>query len=237
MRWESHHQEITKRISHIPGGTTIVDKLVEFLDIQTGQELLDLDPGSGAVAAAIASEYDVKITALEPDVREENATERIAGELHVKDRIKVIPAAPAAIPLPSEQFHRAYHLADPFPLPSAPGVISEVHRMIAPGGLLGLAGPASINNKTPAYMLSALSDYEGVTFRTPAWTAMTFAQYGFHIVRAEFIASSYDLWKEWLENNPHVPETLRSAVVEDQGRWLMLGIALLRKPPKPHWAV
>jgi ubiquinone/menaquinone biosynthesis C-methylase UbiE len=237
MHWETKNHDLTGHIAQIPGGTAIVDALIESLSIGPGQKLLDLNPGNGAVAAAIASEHDVNITALSSDAREEALSESIASSMHLKDRITVVPGSIAAIPLPSEQFNRVYGVASMFPIPSIPGVIAELHRMVAPDGFLGFAGPASINNQTPPYMVPALRDYQGVTFRTPAWTAIAFAQYGFHIMKAEFIHGSYDHWKEWLDKALHVPEDFRRAVIEDAGRWLMLGIIVLRKPPKPRWAV
>jgi len=239
MHWEKYPPDLLKHAARIPGGTALIDHLLNLLEIQDGQHLLDLSPGDGLVSAVVAREHDVKITALASDAEMEAASESMIGHMGVSDRVSVIPGTPVAIPLPAEEFHRVFYIAHPFPIPATPGVIAEVHRMLGPDALIGMAGPASMTNRPPEYMTNALREIEGGSFRTPAFTALLYAQQGLHVVRAEYLPEAYDHWRQWLEKAPKngVPDTFRRAVIEDAGRWLSLGVIILRKPPRPTWAV
>jgi cyclopropane fatty-acyl-phospholipid synthase-like methyltransferase len=239
MQLEAFGPEIRRDLSRRPGGAALVDALIQGLEIQPDRNVLDVLPGHGAVSALLAANSGAKVTALAQDPSAESATEETASRLGLSARITVVPGPIAAIPLPSEHFDRIVSVADPFPVAAAPGSIAEFHRVLAPDGLLGMAGAASFSSHVPDYMVNALREHPGVRFRTPAYTALMYAQEGFHIVRAEYFPDGYDYWREWLKTAPAeiVHETFREAVIEDGGRWLSLGLIILRKPPKPPWAV
>lgn len=239
MQLETSGPEIRQDLMRRPGGAALVDALIQGLEIQPDQSVLDILPGHGAVSALLAANYGAKVTALAQDPSAESAIEETASRLGLSGRIKVVPGPIAAIPLPSESFDRIVKVADPFPIPATPGAVAEFHRVLAPDGLLGMAGAAAISNIVPDYMKDAFKSSSSAVFRTPAYAALTYAQEGFHIVRAEFFPEGYDHWLEWLKGSASesVHETFRKAVIEDGGRWLTLGLIILRKPPKPPWAV
>ena len=239
MRWDTLKPDLIKLAGLAPGGIKLADRLIQALQLQPGQHVLDICTGRGLLASAIASEYEVEVTCLASDEKSEFWTQATAAALGVSDRVKVVMGPPAAIPLPAESFDRVYCLAHPYPHAASPGVVREIYRVLAADGVVGLAGPAALGNETPDYMRAALRELEGVTLRTPAYTALLFAREGFYIAAAEYFPQSFDHWKAWLEDAPHeiVSDAVRKAVVEDGGRWLSLGLIVLKKPPKPRWAV
>jgi len=239
MRWDTYDPEIREHASMSPGGTALVDALVSALQIEPGQHILDLCPGNGLVAAVMAKELGVDVTCIADDPDHEARAEASARLLGVSDRVRVIPAGPSAIPVPAEDFHRVLCVGNPFlPIPT-PELARELHRVLVADGVMGLAGPTSMSNDTPGYMRSSLSDFGTVILKTPAYTALLFSREGFHIVNAEYLPGSWDKWTEWLGIIPDesIFNALRRAIAEDGGQWLSLGLIVLRKPPKPSWAV
>jgi ubiquinone/menaquinone biosynthesis C-methylase UbiE len=239
MRWESYKSDLIELAGFAPGGTALADKLVESLMLEPGLHVLDICTGQGVLASIVASEFDVEVTCLALDDRTESSAHAAAAALGVSGRVKVVTGLPAAIPLPAESFQRVYCLAHPYPHAASPGVVREIYRILAADGIIGLAGPAALSNETPGYMREALRELEGVTLRTPAYTALLFAREGFYIATAEYFSESFDHWQEWLRHAPPeiASDAMRKAVEEDGGRWLALGLMILRKPPKPEWAV
>jgi ubiquinone/menaquinone biosynthesis C-methylase UbiE len=239
MQSGEHEHGLIQHVEEIPGGAAMVEALISLLDLKNGLKVLDLGPGSGAIAALLAKQFKVHVTVLVSDPSGVASIQTMAQYFKIGDLIDVAVGTPASMQLESAQFDRMYSLAHPFPIPSAPGVIAEIHRVLKSNGLCCLAGPASMLNVTPDYMSGALVDYIGVTFRSPAWTALSFAREGFQIVRAEYLPGAYDKWTEWISNtsSANFSKAFITAVGKDKGRWLSLGIIALRKPPKPDWAV
>jgi cyclopropane fatty-acyl-phospholipid synthase-like methyltransferase len=239
MHWDTYSPEIKALASRVPGGPYLIDRIVEYLDIEQGRKVLNICPGTGIVGAMIAKEFDVDTTVTIADAATESDAEARAKELGVSKRVNVIPASPDALPEPSEEYDRILCIGTPFFVRANPEVARELHRVLNADGMIGIAGPMSLRNETPDYMQDGLAEYPGVVLRTPAYTALTFSREGFHIVKAEYIPDAWDRWKDWLDAMPagDVPDEFRRAVTEDGGRWLSLGLILLRKPPRPEWAV
>lgn len=240
MRWDTYEPDLVKRVALAPGGTALADHLIKALAPEPGQRMLDICPGAGVLASVIARELGVQVTCVAPDAATESAAEAGAAALGVSESVTVIPAVPTSLPLPSERFECIYCVAGPSPLTASSELIRELHRVLVPDGQIGLAGPAGLSNDPPDYMLRALNDIgEGVSIRTPAYTGLLFAREGFHIVTAEYVPDPYEHWLAWLDAAPEgfVSDALRQAIIEDEGRWLSLGLVVVSKPPKPTWAV
>ncbi len=234
MRWDTYEPDIVKQVSLAPGGTALAGALIERLELQDGINVLDLDPGPGVVAAVVAKEYGVKVTCIVDDSGSESALEDKAKVLGAADLVRVIPGKITEIPTPSEEFQSVYCLGHPF-FPSPKSALArELYRVLAPDGVIAFAGPASLTNYTPDHMKNAFDGYGDIVLRTPAYTALLFAREGFHILTAEFMAGAWDHWMAWLEDDSG---EFRKAALEDGGRWLSLGLIVLKKPPKPKWAV
>ena len=237
--WDNYPQEYLRQLELAPGGLALAAALIASLEPKEGQHWLDFCPGPEVLAAIIANELGIKVTSIVRDPRSEILLEDAADELGVSDLVRVIPGEKASMPVPSEEFDRIFCLGNPFIPPPSPELADEVLRVMKPGGMVGFAGPSSLRNDTPQYMEQGLMDFHAGRLRTPAWTALQLSREGFHIAVAEYVQGTWDLWKKWLEIVPqgYVPDSFRKALVEDGGRWLSLSVVVLRKPPKPDWAV
>ncbi|HDS30162.1 MAG TPA: class I SAM-dependent methyltransferase [Firmicutes bacterium] len=239
MRWETIEPDLRKRLWLAPGSTSLANELVSALHLAPGQKALDISPGTGVLASMAAREHRVDVTCIANEPKTEAAIETVAAALGVSDRVTVAHGTPSDTKLNPDEFDRIYSLGQPWIPLADHGVISEIYRVLKPDGFVGLAGPAAIINSTPDYMESVVKNVDGARLKTPAYTALMFAQEGFHIVNAEFYPHSYDHWIAWLREAPAelVTDDFRRAVIQDSGRWLALGLIVLRKPPRPSWAV
>lgn len=239
IHWGNYPPEFLDELSAVPGGATLASSLINALEPGKDQHWLDFCPCPEIISAILAKEFGLNITSIVQDPRCEIKLEDAADELGVSDLVRVIPAEKTSLPLPSDEFDRVVCLGNPFFPAGTPELADELLRVMKPGSLLGLAGPVSLQNDTPKYMEVGLLEFHVPRLRTPAWSALQYSKEGFHIAAAEYINGTWDLWKEWLDAAPpgRIPDSFRHAVIEDAGRWLSLGIVILRNPPKPHWAV
>ena len=239
MRWDTYDPEIREHAGLMPGGTDLVDALTAIMEFKPGQNVLDLCPGNGVVSALVAKEFQVDVTSIVDEAEEEAQAEASAKLVGMSDRVRVIPGAPVAIPVPSDEFQRIFCIGQPFLPPPVSELAKELYRVVSADGIVGLAGPAAMTNAIPDYMRDALEELGGIKLRTPAYTALHFSHEGFHILNAEFLPEAWDHWMAWLGSlQPEaISDKVRNAFLEDGGRWLSLGLIILRKPPRPGWAV
>jgi len=239
MRWDTYDTEILTQAGTTPGGFHIVEALFRQVDIQPGMKVLDISVGPGIFASVLAKEHDVEVTTIVDGADEESAAESLKTLIGVGDKVSVIPGKITALPVPSEEFNLIFSIGVPFnPSPSAV-LAKEIYRVLAPDGTVAFAGPSGTTNYTPGYFETPFADCGNVKVKTPAYTALMFAREGFHILNAEFFGEAWDHWTEWLKNAPPeiMPDSLKNAINEDGGRWLSLGLIVLKKPPKPTWAM
>ncbi|MCK4719981.1 class I SAM-dependent methyltransferase [bacterium] len=239
INWGNYDPDLLRNLTATPGGTSLATELIIALEPAPRHHWLDFCPGPEILAPVLAREYGMRVTSLIQDPRCEIRLEDAASKLDVSEFVNVIPGERTSLPVPSEEFDRVFCLGNPFFPKITPEMAAEIHRVLIPDGLVGFAGPASFKNSTPPYMEQALVDYPGMFIKTPAWSALHFSKEGFHIVTAEYIHGTWDLWNEWLKDAPpeRIPESFRKAIIEDQGRWLSMGLLILRKPYKPAWAL
>lgn len=239
MHWELVDSKIVEHIGQLPGGIELVDSVVQALEIKPEHKVLDIANQSVAVAMAIVSGIGCQVTVPTGDaVRYGEALEQ-SEALGLKEKIKVVQGIPQATFQEESSADRITYIANPLPYPIRRKEVVEFRRVLAPDGMIAIAGPMSFTNDTPKYVSKAMRECGGRSIKTPAYTALMFGREGFHIIRAEYITGAWDLWLDWLDKAPDdfQSKRLREAVIEDQGRWLSMGIVILHKPPKPEWAV
>jgi len=239
MHWDNIDSGILRMVAGSPGGTSIADALFRKLDIKPGMKILDISPGPGILASIVAKQYGVRMTTLVGGADDESATESAKAKIGVGDNVRVIPGTVTTIPEPSEEFDVIFSMGYPFNPPPESMFAKEIYRVLAPDGVVGIAGPCGIANFAPEYFESALEEAGVSDVKTPAYAALMFAREGFHILTAEFFPDARDHWNAWLKSAPSgiVTDSLRRALVEDNGRWMSLGLVVLKKPPKPAWAL
>jgi arsenite methyltransferase len=131
------------------------------LDLNGDEDVLDVGFGGG-VGLALVLRRLTSGRAAGIDISEEmlqGARERFSKEMATK-RLVVSRADVAAIPFADGSFDRAYTVNTVFFWPDVPAGLSEIHRVLRPGGRLVIAAP------TGGFMLArigGLSPRTGVT--------------------------------------------------------------------------
>jgi len=140
LHWLAHLGRIGRLDIH-PGGAAASDWLLDALDFQPGQRVLELGCGCGQTLVRVASRHDVTIEAVDllPEMRRTAARRvRLAG---YASRV-TIQAADFTIGLPfdDERFDRVYgESVIAFHEPAQVDfLLGEVHRVLKPGGRLGV---------------------------------------------------------------------------------------------------
>lgn len=229
---------IFREFTSIPGGAGLHTELFKKLESGPGKEFLDLTPGKGSSGIFAAVEYKTNVSLLIDNVKLEWSIRKHADDLGVGENITCINATPFSIPCPDSQFDALYTIGNPF-LPSMPPLlISECYRILKDEGMFGFAGPMVFQNETPEYMTRGLNSMLAGKLSTPALNALVISRDGFLIQSAEYITNAWDCWLEWLDNAPGelITDEFRHTAVLDGGRWLSLGMVILKKPKKPLWA-
>jgi ubiquinone/menaquinone biosynthesis C-methylase UbiE len=123
---------LAKRVIH-PGGRASTDRLLEWADVQPGEQVLDIGCGVGTTAARLAREAAAHVVAadISPLMRERAAANVASAGL--TDRVRVEGADTLALPYPDGAFDAV--LAEAVTMfVDRPRAASELARKCRPGG-------------------------------------------------------------------------------------------------------
>jgi len=141
-----------------------VDRLLEQLGIQTGSQVLDLAAGTGKFTKLLAP-LGCRITAVEPvDSMREKLAAAVSGA-------RVLAGTAEAIPLPDHSMD-AVIVATAFHWFDGPKALAEIHRVLRPGGKLGLVWNVRDDSVGWVAELTRIMDpYQGSAprYREGAW--------------------------------------------------------------------
>jgi ubiquinone/menaquinone biosynthesis C-methylase UbiE len=231
--------KFTSTLDPVPGNIHIVIELLKRLDLKTASSTLDISgpPFPGAIGAMIEYKCHAHVTVFSDD--EMSQAKKCCSEFSIRNPLSAQIGLPSSIPWEESTFDSVISIAAPVPLSLTPGIISEIYRVLKPGGYFAWAGPASYTNDIPTYMKLPLRSMQFGEIKTPALTALIISHTGFHILNAEIFKSSWEHWEHWLEvsDNEKMTDEFRKSLIRDHGSWLALGIIIVKKPPKPEWAL
>jgi cyclopropane fatty-acyl-phospholipid synthase-like methyltransferase len=213
--------------------------------------ILDIGMNWGLQTCFLAKEYDVHVIGIDPgnhpfrEDKRDNVIHllRNAKEMGVEDKIIA-----QKIGVPETHFadnsFKAIYSTTTFEMIRGFGgqeeymeALSEVWRILKPGGLFGYAEPMHLETSIPP----ELKPY--VEQGSPAWvdflntideTKTSFEETGFDIIEADYAPDSKLYWQEFLDNDPefltdpHNEEKKMHQI--DQGRWFSFGYLIAKKP-------
>jgi SAM-dependent methyltransferase len=119
------------------GGVGATERLLARCQVAAGQRVLDLGCGTGYTATLLAARYQARVTALDLNpALVGRACERV-GRAGVSGRVGLLRADGHALPLAEASFDLVV-VESVLVFCAAPQVLTEIWRVLRPGGRLGL---------------------------------------------------------------------------------------------------
>jgi SAM-dependent methyltransferase len=114
--------------------------------------------------------------------------------------------------------------------------LSEIYRVLKPGGVFGLGEPMHLDVEIPADLVPLVTQGDGAwadCFATIQETASVCRSVGFEVIEADYAPDARLWWEEYAEYDPGCQMELdsdRRAIQVDKGRWLSFGYVVAEKP-------
>jgi SAM-dependent methyltransferase len=124
--------------SYHPGGIDLTRRLADHLDLEPGDQVLDVASGVGTTAVLLAAERRVDVVGVDlgaAQVAKATARARRAG---VADRVAFRVGDAERLPLPERAFDAVISECAFCTFPDKPTAAYEAARVLRPGGRLGL---------------------------------------------------------------------------------------------------
>jgi MPBQ/MSBQ methyltransferase len=119
--------------------------LAELAGVRAGQRVLDVGAGIGGPARVLAAQYGADVTALDATPRFCRAAEMLTRGAGLAGRVTVVRGDALELPFADETFDVAWSQAVSQNISDKEGFVSEMVRVVRPGGRLALfevmAGP------------------------------------------------------------------------------------------------
>jgi arsenite methyltransferase len=135
-----------------PGGEPLTRRLAELAGVGPGRRVLDVACGSGATARLLARELDCVVVGVDLGAR---AIEQAKRATHAGERASFLLGDAEAIPLPDASFDVALSECSLCTFPDKPRAITEMARVVRPGGSIAIADVTADLDALPAELRSA----------------------------------------------------------------------------------
>ena len=211
-----------------PNVLWLAESLSQVLDLVPGSRVLDLGCGRALSSIFLAREFDVQVWAVDLWTDPSSNWQRVveAGE---ERRVQPLQLDARRLPFPTGFFDAvvsldAYHYFGTDDL-----YLSQLTRVLAPGGELGIVSPGLVDELTevPAH-LEPFWDRQFWSFHSPAWWRAHWERTGLVDVRhADLVPDGWRHWQLWDQVSremsppaePNGPEEWRMLEI-DEGRTL-----------------
>lgn len=233
-----------------PGGLKLAEFIAEKLGLKAGTRLLDIGTNYGCQTCFLAKEYGVFAVGIDPWIDPFKdagilSAERLiqnAQSWGVDDRVLAVKVGVPDTRFASNSFDAAYSTTTLEMIRGMSGeaeyreCLSEIHRVLRPGGLFGYGDPMHLDVAIPPELVPLVTRGElpwADCFATIPETVEAFEAADFEVIEADYAPDAELWWEEYCQFHPGCradpdgdPQTIRV----DGGRWLSFGYVIARKP-------
>jgi cyclopropane fatty-acyl-phospholipid synthase-like methyltransferase len=221
--------------------------MAEKMRLQPDRRLLDVGTSKGYQSCFLAQEYRVFVVGIDPWVDHDRQRAHIA---YLMDNARVwgIPELVLGVQVgvPDTRFAdntfdyvystttlemiRGFEGEDAYR-----ACLSEIYRVLKPGGVFGLGEPMHLDVDLPADLAPLVTQGPGAwanCFATIQDTVTACASVGFEIVEADYAPDALLWWQEYATYDAGCRADLdgeRTAIEVDGGRWLSFGYVIAKK--------
>ncbi|GAA0484679.1 SAM-dependent methyltransferase [Streptomyces stramineus] len=126
----------------------LTDFLIEKLHASTGQRVLDIGCGSGRPAVRLARTESVDVVGVTISTVQVELATTLAEQEGVADRVRFVHADAQELPFPDDSFDAVWAIECLLHMPSTPQVLTEVARVLRPGGRFAASDLVAREEKT-----------------------------------------------------------------------------------------
>jgi arsenite methyltransferase len=136
--------------SYHPGGLTVSRRLLDRLDLAPGQHIVDVASGKGTTSLLAASEYDVAVDGVDLAVGNVALGSAAADARGLADLVRFHHGDAEALPFPDGVFDAVICECALCTFPDKTTAISQMARVLRPGGRIGLTDVTADQARLPA---------------------------------------------------------------------------------------
>jgi len=201
------------------GGAEDTRRMAELVGISAADQVVDLACYVGGPARQLAREYGCEVVGVDISPIHIAIAEALTRLCHLEGRVSFICASADTVPLPDASFTVAWSQGS---FPADLGWLTEMHRLLVPGGRVGFTG------------LICRSELCDPSHHSLNEMRKRVSDFGFHVISAEDI-SEWELERGWLpaharleENESHYRKLMGEKWVAEARRSLDEDIAAWR---------
>jgi cyclopropane fatty-acyl-phospholipid synthase-like methyltransferase len=132
-------------------GREATRELAERAGLKAGMTVLDLGCGIGGPARTLAAEYGCTVTGIDLVAEYVKAAEMLTAQVGLSDRVRFRHGDMAEMPFDDESFDVVWALHTTMNVEGKAGLLSEVARVLKPGGLFAIYEVFSGDGGAPFY--------------------------------------------------------------------------------------
>lgn len=232
-----------------PGGLKLAEFIAEKLLLKPGTRLLDVGTYRGLQTCFLAKEYGVSAVGIDPKENNIRCLAENALSWRVQNQIFALRAAVPDTGFAANSFDASYSTTTFEMIRGLQGedayrqCLSEVFRVLRPGGLFGFGEPMHLDVEIPSDLSPIYTQGNGVgvegwgqCFATIHETLDAFRHTGFEIIEADYAPDAWLWWEEYCQYDPDCrsnPEDEAKVIRQDGGRWVSFGYVIAKKPEGP----
>ncbi len=235
-----------------PGGLQLTEFMAEKMVLRPNARLLDIGIERGYQTCFLAKEYGVQVIGLDPDDDRTDGLPHIehlmrnARKWGVEDQVIGLKLGVPETHFAANTFDFVYSTTTLEMVRGFFGEVlyrqclTEIYRILRPGGIFGLGEPMHLDVSIPADLAPIYTQGDGAgpegwakCFATVNETVAACRVSGFEIIEAGEAPDGWHWWDEFSRNDPHCkadPDGEAKVIQQDGGRWLTYGYVIARKP-------
>lgn len=128
------------------GGREATEDFLDQLDLTSGDHVLDVGCGLGGSSRFVAMHYGSRVTGIDLTREYVETGRALCSWVDLEDRVVLEEGNAAATPFMDGAFDKAFMLHVGMNIPDKRALASELHRVLAPGGRLGIYDVMRVGN-------------------------------------------------------------------------------------------
>ena len=164
------------------GGRVATQNFLDQLDIDTGHHVLDVGCGLGGGSRFAAHAYGCRVTGVDLTREYVETGNELCDWIGLSERINLEVANATALPLPDEEFDRAFMLHVGMNIANKELLAAELHRVLRPGSRFGIYDVMRVSDGNLTFPVPWAMEADGSSLATVTEYKTALERAGFNIL-------------------------------------------------------